>query len=49
MPLEPPSNGGYLVAAYVVTTIILVGYWARLWRRGRKSVSGKEKRKRDYV
>jgi hypothetical protein len=37
MPLEPPSNGGYLVAAYVVTTIILVGYWVRLWRRGKKA------------
>jgi hypothetical protein len=43
MPLEPPSNGEYLVAAYVVTTVILVGYWLRLWRMARKSVSGKEK------
>lgn len=43
MPLEPPSNGEYLVAAYVVTTGILVGYWLRLWRMARKSVSRKEK------
>jgi hypothetical protein len=46
MPLEPPSNGGYLVAAYVVTTVILLGYWLRLWRMAKKSVSGKDKRKR---
>ena len=31
---EPPRNGGYLVAAYVVATLILVGYFWRLWRRG---------------
>jgi hypothetical protein len=41
MPLEPPSNGEYLVAAYVVTTVILLGYWLRLWRMAKKSVSGK--------
>jgi hypothetical protein len=33
---EPPQNGGYMVAAYVVATVILVGYWLRLWRRSRK-------------
>jgi hypothetical protein len=48
MPLEPPRNGEYLVAAYVVTTVILLGYWNRLWRMarrsgGEKSVSGGEK------
>jgi hypothetical protein len=37
MPLEPPSNGEYLVAAYVVTTVILLGYWLRLWRMARRS------------
>ena len=42
MPLEPPRNGEYLIAAYVVTTVILLGYWVRLWRRGRRSLSGKE-------
>ena len=36
MLAEPPSNGGYMVAAYVVTTVILVGYWIGLWRAGRK-------------
>jgi hypothetical protein len=44
---EPPSNGEYLVAAYLVTAAILVGYWLRLWRRGKRSVSGNsEKRER---
>lgn len=37
MPLEPPSNGEYLVAAYVVTTVILLGYWLRLWRMSKKA------------
>jgi hypothetical protein len=39
MLAEPPHNGEYLVAAYVVATVILVGYWLRLWRMARKSVS----------
>jgi hypothetical protein len=43
MPAETPQNGEYLVAAYVVTTVILLGYWAALWRRAKKSVSGKGK------
>jgi hypothetical protein len=36
MPIEPPSNGGYMVAAYVVTTLILVGYWLRLLIRAKR-------------
>lgn len=28
-----PQNGGYMVAAYVVTAVILVGYALLLWRR----------------
>lgn len=43
MLAEPPSNGEYLVAAYVLSTLILVGYWIRLWRGAKKSVSGKKK------
>jgi hypothetical protein len=35
MLAEPPNNGEYLVAAYVMTTVILVGYWLRLWRMAR--------------
>jgi hypothetical protein len=40
MPAEPPQNGEYLVAAYVVATVILLGYWLRLWHKA-KSVTGK--------
>ena len=35
MLAEPPRNGEYLIAAYTVATVILVGYWTRLWRRVR--------------
>ena len=40
---EPPDNGAYLVAAYVVTAAILIGYWLRLWWLSRKSGAGAEK------
>jgi hypothetical protein len=43
MPAEPPQNGGYLLAAYVVATVILVGYWVRLLFMARKRVSGQQK------
>jgi hypothetical protein len=43
MPAEPPQNGEYLIAAYVVATLILVGYWIRLLLMARKSVSGPQK------
>jgi hypothetical protein len=43
MVVEPPRNGEYLVAAYLVASVILLGYWVRLWRRG-KSVSGDSKK-----
>jgi hypothetical protein len=43
MPPEPPQNGEYLVAAYVIATVILLGYWLVLWRRGKAIVSGKKK------
>ncbi|MBA3498435.1 MAG: hypothetical protein H0T86_15145 [Gemmatimonadales bacterium] len=33
MLAETPENAGYMVAAYVVTPVILVGYLALLWRR----------------
>ncbi len=33
---DPPSNGEYLIAAYVVSTLILVGYWIRLWRMAKR-------------
>jgi hypothetical protein len=43
MPPEPPQNGEYLVAAYVITAVILMGYWVALWRRAKAIVSGKGK------
>jgi hypothetical protein len=39
MLAEPPRNGEYLVAAYVVATVILLGYWVRLWQRARQVFS----------
>ena len=36
MPVEPPQNGEYLVAAYGVTIVLLIGYWVTLWRKARK-------------
>jgi hypothetical protein len=35
MPPEPPANGGYMIAAYIVAAVILVGYFVTLVRRGR--------------
>ncbi len=34
----PPDNGGYMIAAYVVTAVILVGYALAMWRRARRAV-----------
>lgn len=31
----PPENGAYMVAAYVLTAVILLAYTALLWRRVR--------------
>lgn len=36
MEAEPGANVGYLIAAYVVTAVILGGYGVVLWRRVRK-------------
>jgi hypothetical protein len=36
MQSEPPANGQYLVAAYIVTAVILLGYAGVLWRKARK-------------
>jgi hypothetical protein len=40
MLAEPPSNGGYMVAAYIVAPAILVGYLLMLWRRARRVLGG---------
>lgn len=45
MPPEPPPNGEYLIAAYVIASVILVVYWLALWSRagrGTKNVSGRK-------
>ena len=34
---DVPQNAGYMVAAYVVTAVILVGYAVSLYRRSNKS------------
>ena len=39
MPPEPPANGGYMVAAYIVAAVILIGYFVTLVRRGRKALT----------
>jgi hypothetical protein len=45
MPTEPPANGGYMVAAYVVAGGILVGYFVSLWRRARDATKGVNSKK----
>lgn len=39
----PPENGGYMVAAYVITPLVLVGYALLLVRRARRAVERAEK------
>jgi hypothetical protein len=39
----PPDNGGYAIAAYLVTAVILVGYAIGLWRRAAKAVKRDER------
>jgi len=34
----PPDNGGYMVAAYVATAVILLGYAVMLMRRARRAI-----------
>jgi hypothetical protein len=34
----PPDNGSYMVAAYVVTAVILGGYAGSLWARARRAI-----------
>ncbi|HSR91963.1 MAG TPA: hypothetical protein VLK88_11720 [Gemmatimonadales bacterium] len=34
---ETPSNGGYMVAAYVVASVIYLGYVLVLWGRARRA------------
>ena len=32
----PPENGGYMIAAYMVTAVILLGYVWSTWRRAKR-------------
>jgi hypothetical protein len=34
---EIPQNAGYMVAAYIVVAVVVVGYAMWLWRRGNGS------------
>ena len=36
MPADPQANGGYLIAAYIVTAVILAGYALALWRKSKQ-------------
>jgi hypothetical protein len=36
MPAEPPGNAEYMIAAYVVAAVVLIGYWVLLWRKARR-------------
>ena len=38
MLAETPENAGYMIAAYVVAPVILVGYLASLWGRVKRAV-----------
>lgn len=40
MEVDPAANAGYLIAAYVATAVILVGYAVLLWRRYKKGSQG---------
>jgi hypothetical protein len=43
MAPETPQNTGYMLAAYIVAPVILVGYLVSLWRRAKKAI-GREGR-----
>ena len=38
MPETVPQNAGYMVAAYVITGVILLGYALSLYLRARRSL-----------
>lgn len=40
MPTDVPQNAGYMIAAYVVAAVVLLGYSWSLWRRGRTRAAG---------
>jgi hypothetical protein len=38
MPETVPQNGGYMIAAYILVGVILVGYALSLYLRARRSL-----------
>ena len=44
--VEPPQNGQYLLAAYLIAAAILIGYWTMLWRKARRHVSGNTQKRK---
>jgi hypothetical protein len=38
MPETVPQNGGYMIAAYVVAAVILIGYTLSLYLRARRGL-----------
>ena len=42
MQTSPPANAGYMIAAYVVTALIVVGYAIALFARARKALRDSE-------
>lgn len=37
-----PENAGYMIAAYIIATVIYLGYTISLWRRGRAMLKSGE-------
>jgi hypothetical protein len=38
MASEIPQNAGYMLAAYIITPVILGGYLLSLWRRAKRAI-----------
>ncbi len=38
MQASPPANGGYMIAAYLVTAVIVLGYAVRLMVQARRAL-----------
>ena len=34
----PPQNGGYMIAAYILAGVVLIGYTLSLYLRARRSL-----------
>jgi hypothetical protein len=36
MGIETPDNGAYMVAAYLVVCVVVLGYGVSLWKRSKR-------------